>query len=114
MNVYDVVHICYLYYLNHMEYLNHACLIYFVQQSKRCLFFRDNDKANLFTDDDRYSQVAQVKGEISSVVQELKDYRKDIRLALRQPSLDYTTVLQAEVNFQKGFQCIACLFASVI
>ncbi|KAK7115963.1 DNA mismatch repair protein Msh3-like [Littorina saxatilis] len=57
---------------------------------------RENDKANLFTDDNRYSQVAQVKGEISSAMQELKDYRREIRLVLRQPSLDYVTVLQTE------------------
>ena len=46
--------------------------------------------------------MAQVKGEISSIEQELKDYRKEIRLALRQPSLEYTNVLQTEVNQEKG------------
>ncbi|KAL8616653.1 hypothetical protein ACOMHN_031635 [Nucella lapillus] len=57
---------------------------------------RENDKANLFTDDSRYSQVAQVKDDISSVVQELKDYRREIRVVLRQPSVDYVTVSQTE------------------
>ncbi|XP_076444130.1 DNA mismatch repair protein Msh3-like [Babylonia areolata] len=57
---------------------------------------RENDKANLFTDDSRYTQVAEVKGEISSVIQELKDYRREIRLVLRQPSADYVTVSQTE------------------
>ena len=76
--------------------------VWFIFNSTNVCIFRENDKANLFTDDNRYSQVAQVKGEISSIEQELKDYRKEIRLALRQPSLEYTTVLQTEVNQEKG------------
>ena len=86
------------------------CLVLFIFYSTNVCIFRENDKANLFTDDNRYSQVAQVKGEISSIEQELKDYRKEIRLALRQPSLEYTTVLQTEVNQEKGVGLL-CMFA---
>ncbi|KAK7482631.1 hypothetical protein BaRGS_00026130 [Batillaria attramentaria] len=57
---------------------------------------RENDKANLFVDIERYPEVASVKHEISNVLQEIKDYRREIRLALRQPALDYVTVNQVE------------------
>lgn len=58
---------------------------------------RENDKPNLFLNDSRYPEIAEVKGQIKAVMQEIKDYLKEIRAVLRQPSLNYVTVLQTEV-----------------
>lgn len=61
--------------------------------------FRENNKADLFVDNGRFPEIAEVKKHISDVLQEIQDHRREIRLALRQPSLDYTTVMQTEVKY---------------
>ena len=57
-------------------------------------------------DDERFPGVFKVKQEIKDVELELKDYRKEIRLVLRQPSLDYVTVLQTEVRNKKSHRTL--------
>ncbi|XP_025077388.1 DNA mismatch repair protein Msh3-like isoform X3 [Pomacea canaliculata] len=57
---------------------------------------RENKKADLFVDNGRFPEITEVKKHISDVLQEIRDHRREIRLALRQPSLDYTTVMQTE------------------
>ncbi|XP_041367946.1 DNA mismatch repair protein Msh3-like [Gigantopelta aegis] len=57
---------------------------------------KENDKPNLFTDESVYPSIVERKAEIENVKKQLKDHRKEIRLKLGQPSLDYVTVMQIE------------------
>ena len=64
-------------------------------------FYRDNDLSNLFVDgleDEGVAPIYTTKERIVEVLGEIHDHRKEVRLALRQPGLNYTTVLQTEVN----------------
>ena len=63
------------------------------------LHYRENDKPNLFTDESVFPSIVKRKAEIEDVKRQLKDHRREIRLKLSQPSLDYVTVLQIEVRF---------------
>ncbi|GFO41051.1 DNA mismatch repair protein msh3 [Plakobranchus ocellatus] len=61
--------------------------------------FRDNDMPNLFVDDledESVSSVYATKENINEILREIQDHRKEVRIALRQPGLNYTTVLQTE------------------
>ena len=73
-----------------------------VPQRKINFFFcRDNDLRNLFVDgleDEGVAPVYTTKERIAEVLGEIHDHRKEVRLALRQPGLNYTTVLQTEVS----------------
>ncbi|ESP05453.1 hypothetical protein LOTGIDRAFT_208479 [Lottia gigantea] len=57
---------------------------------------RENDKTKLFNKEDNYPDIMNIKEEINEVLKDIKDHRKDIRLILHQPSLDYVTVSQTE------------------
>ncbi|KAK3728065.1 hypothetical protein RRG08_022116 [Elysia crispata] len=60
---------------------------------------RDNDLPNLFVDgleDESVAAVYTTKEKLSEVLSSIHDHRKEVRLALRQPSLNFTTVLQTE------------------
>ena len=61
------------------------------------VFDRDGDKATLFTDESKFPAVMNRKKEIANVLQEIRDHRREVRLVLRLPSLDYVTVLGTEV-----------------
>ncbi|GFO14525.1 DNA mismatch repair protein msh3 [Plakobranchus ocellatus] len=60
---------------------------------------RDNDMPSLFVDgleDESVSSVYATKENINDILREIQDHRKEVRIALRQPGLNYTTVLQTE------------------
>ena len=76
-------------------------------------FYRENDKTKMFTDESQFSPILECKSKISRVIQEINDHRRDVRLTVRQPSLEYTTVQGTEVDVIKrkyiwasGFLCI--------
>ena len=62
-----------------------------------CQTCRDSDKSNLFVDDSTYPAVCQCKQDIEDVRAEIKDHRREVRLALRMPAVDYVTVSGIEV-----------------
>ncbi|GFS00433.1 DNA mismatch repair protein Msh3 [Elysia marginata] len=60
---------------------------------------RDNDLPNLFVfglEDDGVAAVYSTKEKLADVLAEIHDHRRDVRIALRQPGLNFTTVLQTE------------------
>ncbi|KAJ8303889.1 hypothetical protein KUTeg_017472, partial [Tegillarca granosa] len=56
----------------------------------------ENDKTVLFNDDSQFPDIVKCKKLINEVKKELLSHRRDIRLQLKQPSLDYVTVLGTE------------------
>ena len=48
-------------------------------------------------EDESVAAVYTTKEKLSEVLSSIHDHRKEVRLALRQPSLNFTTVLQTEV-----------------
>ena len=59
---------------------------------------RDKDKTNLFTDESLFPMVQKRKKEIKDVEKEMSDHRRTVRLILKQPAVDYVTVLGTEVK----------------
>ncbi|XP_052101340.1 DNA mismatch repair protein Msh3-like isoform X1 [Mytilus californianus] len=57
---------------------------------------RDKEKTNLFSDESLFPTVQMRKKEIKDVEKEMLDHRRTVRLILKQPALDYTTVLGTE------------------
>ncbi|XP_005090364.1 DNA mismatch repair protein Msh3 [Aplysia californica] len=57
---------------------------------------RENDKKNLFVDDNQFPNVCSRKKDIQEVMKCLNDHRKEVRLALKQPGLNFVTVNQIE------------------
>ena len=62
------------------------------------LYNRDKDKTNLFTDESLFPMVQKRKKEIKDVEKEMSDHRRTVRLILKQPAVDYVTVLGTEVK----------------
>lgn len=62
------------------------------------LFYRANDKTNIFTNEDDFPDIKKRKNQIEAVRREIVDHRREVRIALRQPSLDYVTVMGVEVS----------------
>ncbi len=60
--------------------------------------FRTGDKSNMFSDESDFQELTQCKKDIQNTMQQIRDHRREVRLALRMPSLDYTTVLGTEVS----------------
>ncbi|XP_071104806.1 DNA mismatch repair protein Msh3-like [Haliotis cracherodii] len=57
---------------------------------------RENDKPNLFSDESKFPQIVGRKKEMADVQLDLKDHLRDVRRTVRQPALNYVTVLQTE------------------
>ncbi|XP_071168797.1 DNA mismatch repair protein Msh3-like isoform X1 [Mytilus edulis] len=57
---------------------------------------RDKEKTNLFSDESLFPTVQRRKQEIKDVEKEMLDHRRTVRLILKQPALDFTTVLGTE------------------
>ncbi|XP_038661311.1 DNA mismatch repair protein Msh3 isoform X1 [Scyliorhinus canicula] len=53
---------------------------------------KTGDKTQLFTDLNEFPVIQQLKLEIQNVLSKLQEHRREIRLILRKPSLDYVTV----------------------
>ncbi len=54
----------------------------------------------MFSDESEFEELSQIKKDIQDTMKEIRDHRREVRLALRMPSLDYTTVLGTEVIAQ--------------
>ena len=52
----------------------------------------------MFVEEFKYRGIVKCKKEIEDVMNEIKDHRREVRLALRLPALDYTTVMGTEVS----------------
>ena len=72
--------------------------------------FRSGDKANMFVEEFKYNGIVKCKQGIEDVMREIRDHRKEIRLTLRLPALDYSTVLGTEVC--KPNLAVICLLSS--
>ena len=57
---------------------------------------KDGDKTNLFTDLKNFPKVQARKDDIDNVLAEIQGHRREVRLTLRQPALDFITVSGAE------------------
>ncbi|XP_053727295.1 DNA mismatch repair protein Msh3 isoform X2 [Synchiropus splendidus] len=53
---------------------------------------KSGNKTELFSDLSDFPVLKQRRGQIQGVLSEIQDHRKDVRLILRAPALDYTTV----------------------
>lgn len=62
------------------------------------LSHRDKEKTNLFSDESLFPTVQTRKQEIKDIEKEMLDHRRTVRLILKQPALDFTTVLGTEVS----------------
>lgn len=62
------------------------------------IFYRANDKTNIFTNEEDFPAIRKRKNQIEAVRREIIDHRREVRIALRQPSLDYVTVMGIEVS----------------
>ncbi len=51
----------------------------------------------MFVDEAKYPTLLHHKKNIEDILSEIKDHRKEVRLALRLPGLDYSTVMGTEV-----------------
>ena len=58
----------------------------------------------MFSDESEFEELSQCKKDIQDTMKEIRDHRREVRLALRMPSLDYTTVLGTEVRAQSLFR----------
>ncbi|KAK3098520.1 hypothetical protein FSP39_020282 [Pinctada imbricata] len=57
---------------------------------------RENDKTNIFKDESIFPSVLKRKSAIQDVMKDLQEHRREVRLLLKQPALDYTTVMGTE------------------
>ncbi|XP_060571566.1 DNA mismatch repair protein Msh3-like [Ruditapes philippinarum] len=57
---------------------------------------RENDKTKLFADNSSFPDVFECKEKITEVTKEIGEHRRQVRLTLRQPALEYCTVLGTE------------------
>ena len=62
----------------------------------------------MFVEEFKYSGIVKCKQDIEDVMREIRDHRREIRLALRLPALDYSTVLGTEVCKKKIKLQYAC------
>ncbi|KAJ3603677.1 hypothetical protein NHX12_028421 [Muraenolepis orangiensis] len=53
---------------------------------------KSGDKKELFSDLSDFPALRERRAQIQTVLDEIRDHRKDVRVALRNPALDYTTV----------------------
>lgn len=69
------------------------------------IFYRANDKTNIFTNEEDFPAIRKRKNQIEAVRREIIDHRREVRIALRQPSLDYVTVMGIEVSVYFSSLC---------
>ena len=84
----------YVLYVNHVKtllFLLNLFLFYIID--------RENDKTKLFSDDSSFPDVLECKEKITAITKEIREHRRQVRLIVRQPALEYSTVLGTEVNF---------------
>ena len=60
------------------------------------LIYREGSKKDLFTQESDYPSLAEVKQRIQDILTEIQSHRREVRLTLKAPALDYTTVLGTE------------------
>ncbi|XP_013390152.1 DNA mismatch repair protein Msh3-like [Lingula anatina] len=53
---------------------------------------KEGDKCNLITDESQFPDVVRIKAEIAQVTTSIHNHRRDVRLTLKAPALDYVTV----------------------
>lgn len=66
--------------------------------------FRSGDKTELFSDLSGFPVLVERREQIQTVIHEIHNHRKEIRLILRTPALDYTSVSGQEVT--TAFVCV--------
>lgn len=76
------------------------------------IFYRANDKTNIFTNEEDFPAIRKRKNQIEAVRREIIDHRREVRIALRQPSLDYVTVMGIEVVFNFHHSAIKLVFVN--
>lgn len=59
---------------------------------------RKGDKTALFSDLTDFPLIRERKGEIQAALLEIQEHRREVRLIMRNPSLDYVTVSGQEVR----------------
>ncbi len=65
----------------------------------------------MFAQEAKYDGIVQCKKNIEDILSEIRDHRREVRLALRLPGLDYTTVMGTEVALQRrSRKCRRVLF----
>ena len=52
----------------------------------------------MFTDESQYPAISECKSKISSVLQDINSHRREVRLTVRLPALEYTMVQGTEVG----------------
>ncbi|XP_033750207.1 LOW QUALITY PROTEIN: DNA mismatch repair protein Msh3-like [Pecten maximus] len=57
---------------------------------------RDNDKTEIFMDESKFPIIVERKQSIQDVMKEIQAHRRDVRLILRLPALEYITVMGIE------------------
>ncbi|XP_064608529.1 DNA mismatch repair protein Msh3-like [Liolophura sinensis] len=57
---------------------------------------RENDKTKLFIDEIQFPAIVERKLEIEKVLSELKGHRREVRLTLKQPTLEFVTIMGTE------------------
>lgn len=62
---------------------------------------RAGDKTQLFSDLTGFPVILERKHEIQSVLSEITEHKREVRLVLKNPSLDYVTVSGQEVRAWK-------------
>ncbi|XP_053405229.1 DNA mismatch repair protein Msh3-like isoform X2 [Mercenaria mercenaria] len=57
---------------------------------------KENDKTHMFSEDAHFPEVMNCKEKITEVTKEIQEHRRSVRLTVRQPALEYCTVLGTE------------------
>ena len=60
-------------------------------------YCRSGDKTQLFHDESQFPELVAIKDNIAAILGKIRDHRREIRLRLSMPALEYTTVLGVEV-----------------
>lgn len=74
-------------------------MLYELLKRVDCFFHcRANNKTNIFINEENFPDIQRRKDQIQAVRKEIVDHRREVRILLRQPSLDYVTVMGTEVS----------------
>ena len=72
-------------------------LLYTILYVLMCFNDREGNKTSLFCDTSTYPGVVRCESDITKVLGQIHDHRKEIRRILRKPTLEYVTVSGLEV-----------------
>ncbi|XP_069137452.1 DNA mismatch repair protein Msh3-like [Argopecten irradians] len=67
---------------------------------------RDSDKTKIFTDESKFPIIMERKQAIEDVISEIQAHRREVRLVLRLPALEYTTVMGTEFLIEVKNKCL--------